>query len=300
MHGRRFDYAILALGVAVVSTAALLIREAAAPALVIAAYRLCFASAPLLLFAAARKRPLASTRAKAALTALAGVLLALHFVFWVSSVQQTSVATSVFLVTAAPLFVAVASGPLLGERTPPRAWLGIAIAAAGAAIMVGDDLGAGGDTLRGDLFAVLGALFAAAYFLVTRRVQTNESNWLSYVTLAYSVAAVVLVFGVAASGDGFFGYSGRTYLFFVLLALGPQLVGHTAVNRSLGYLPAVAVSIAVLGEPVGATLLAWAFLDEAPSALELAGGACLLCGVFFGLGGARDETNVAPLADATL
>ena len=150
---RRFDFAVLALGVIVVSTAALLIREAEAPALVIAAYRLSFASLPLLAIAAVRRRPLVASRQELPLTLLAGVLLALHFVFWVASVKQTSVATSVFLVTASPLFVAVASGPLLGEPASRRAWLGIAIAASGAAVMIGDDLGAGGDTLLGDVYA---------------------------------------------------------------------------------------------------------------------------------------------------
>ena len=191
-----------------------------------------------------------------------------------------------FLVTAAPLFVALASRWFLGEPVSSRAWLAIAIAAIGAALMVGDDLGAGGDTLRGDLFAVLGGLLAAAYLLVGRRLRAGEGDWLGYVTLAYSVAAVIVIASVVIAGEDFFGYPERTYLFFLMLALGPQLIGHTAINRSLAFLPAIAVSIAVLGEPIGATLLAWIILDEPPRVLELAGGACLLTGVLVGLSSA--------------
>ncbi|MPZ48250.1 MAG: EamA family transporter [Dehalococcoidia bacterium] len=292
MQAQRFDYVVLAIGVAAVSTAAVLIREAAAPALVIAAYRLMFASAPLLVIAGVRRargRRLESAPGQTRrllLEALAGVFLALHFGFWIASVQQTSIVTSVVLVTAQPLFVALASGPLLGEKPAGTTWLGIGLAVAGAAVMVGEDIGSGRDTLLGDLYAILGAVFASAYFLTGRRLRSTGEGWLSYVTLAYSMSAVVLIGLVVASGDSFGGYSLRTYGFLVLLALVPQLIGHTALNRSLGYLPAVSVTIAVLGEPVGATLLGALLLDEAPTAVELAGALLVLGGVYAGLRGA--------------
>jgi drug/metabolite transporter (DMT)-like permease len=285
---RAFDLIVLALGVCAVSTAAVLIREADAPALVIAAYRLCLASLPLLLFAGAtgRLRQISSRR-RLALTALAGVFLALHFGFWIASVKQTSVVTSVVLVTAQPLFVAVASGPLLGERVSSATWSGIALAAGGASVMVAEDIGRGQETLLGDLYAILGAVFASGYFLIGRGLRAGGQSWLSYVTVAYSVSAVSLAGAAAVSGESFFGYSDRTYAFLVLLALVPQLIGHTALNRSLGYLPAVAVTVAVLGEPVGATLLAAIFLDERPGAIEVAGALLVLAGVYAGLRGLR-------------
>ena len=283
MQVRGLDYSILALGVVAVSTAALLIREADAPALVIASYRLGLASLPLLGLSVIRREAPSFGGRTITLAALAGVFLALHFTFWIESVKQTSIVTSVVLVTLQPLFVAVAGGPLLGERPASGAWLGILVAAAGASIMVADDLGAGSDTLLGDLFALLGAVFAAAYFLVGRRLRTSGQSWLAYVTTAYSVSALVLIALTLAAGDGFAGYSQRTYVFLLLLALVPQLIGHTALNRSLGYLPAVSVTIAVLGEPIGATILAALLLDETPSALEIAGGLLILGGVYLGL-----------------
>jgi drug/metabolite transporter (DMT)-like permease len=224
---------------------------------------------------------------------LAGIFLALHFAFWIASVKQTSIVTSVVLVTAQPLFVALASGPLLGERPTSMTWLGIALAAGGAAVMVGEDIGEDSDTLLGDLYAILGAVFAAGYFLVGRSLRAGGESWLSYVTFVYSVSAVILIAFAAASGEAFTGYSTRTYAFLVFLALVPQLIGHTALNRSLGYMPAIAVTIAVLGEPVGATILGVIVLSEEPTPVEIAGALLVLGGVYVGLrGSARAGTAV--------
>ena len=290
MQAKPVDYAILGLGVGAVSTAAIFIREAEAPALVIAAYRLGLASIPLLATSFVRRQSvLASTTPRTLLNMLSGMFLALHFAFWIASVQQTSIVTSVVLVTAQPLFVALLSGPLLGERTGRGAWLGIALASIGAAVMVADDISSGTDTLVGDLYAILGAVFASAYFLVGRSLRTTGQDWLSYVTLAYSTAAVVLIAAAALAGNDFTGYGLRTYAFFLVLAIVPQLIGHTALNRSLGYMPAVAVTIAVLGEPVGATILSIVLLDELPSALELAGAVLVLTGVYAGLRGSFES-----------
>jgi drug/metabolite transporter (DMT)-like permease len=212
-------------------------------------------------------------------------------------VQQTSIITSVVLVTAQPLFVAVASGPLLGERVRPATWAGLAAGAAGALLMVADDVGTGTEALRGDLFAVLGAGFAAAYILSGRHLRAGGAGWLPYVTGVYAVAAVLLVTTAAVAGHTFGGYSARTYLFMVLLALVPQLIGHTAINRSLGFMPATTVAMAILGEPVGATLLGVVFLGETPGALQLVGAAFVLAGVWLGVRGAPE--GVPPRARGT-
>jgi drug/metabolite transporter (DMT)-like permease len=295
MQGRPFDLGVLALGICAVSTAAIFIREADAPSLVIAAYRLGLASLPLLLIAAARRQLRFSNRTHLALCALAGACMAAHFGFWIASLKTTSVITSVALVASQPLFVAVLSGPLLREPPSRGIWLGLALATAGALVMVAEDFGEGRETLKGDLFAVLGAMFAAAYILTGRFVRTGGAGWSSYVTVAYSVAAVLLVLGVLVDGSSFTGYSTRTYVFFLLLALVPQLIGHTVLNRSLGYLPAVTVAIAILGEPVGATVLAALFLGEDPSAVEVAGGFLLLAGVYLGVRASVDTPREVPV-----
>ena len=294
MRRRGSDFAVLVLGVAAVSTAAVLIRKAEAPALVIAAYRLGLASLPLLLIAGLRRRPvLPSQSTLLALTLLSGVFLALHFGFWVASVKQTSIVTSVVLVTTTPLFVGLSGGPLLGEWPGRSIWIALGIAALGSALMVSEDLNAGGDTLTGDLFALLGALFAAGYLMAGRRVLGSGAGWLQYITITYTTAAVILLAAVVIAGETLGGYSDRTYAFVVAMALVPQLIGHTAFNRSLAFLPAIVVSLAVLGEPVGATILASIFLNEDPTLLQLVGGLVVLAGVAVGV---RGDVRTAPIA----
>jgi drug/metabolite transporter (DMT)-like permease len=291
---RAYDYAVLAIGIVAVSTAAILIREAQAPSLVIAAYRLVLASVPMLAFTAYRHESLLPRRGeRAALTLVAGLALALHFAFWVESVKQTSIVTSVVLVCTAPLFVALASGPLLGERPSRAVWYGIAVTVLGTLVMVGEDFGEGSDTLRGDLYALLGAMFAAVFLLVGRRLLATEGRWLPYSTATYTTAAVALAVAVAISGKPVTGFSDETYLYLVLLALVPQVVGHSAVNRSLGYLPAFAVALAVQGEPVGSTVLAAALLGEIPTTLELTGGVLVLVGLYVGLRPSRERITAA-------
>jgi drug/metabolite transporter (DMT)-like permease len=295
MNARGFDLLVLGVGVAAVSTAAVLIREADAPAIVIAAYRLGLASLPLLLLAGLRRgRTLTSSRDVLALMALSGVFLALHFGFWVASVKQTSILTSVVLVTTTPLFVGIVGGPLLGERPGRTIWLAMAVAALGTLLMVSEDFDAGGDTLTGDLLALLGAVFAAGYIMAGRRVLGAGSDWLSYITVTYSTAAVLLLCAAVLSGKPLTGFSSSTYALLLALAVVPQLVGHTAVNRSLGRLPAIVVSLAILGEPVGATILAAIFLGEEPTLTQLAGGLVVLTGVALGVRG--DVSSVPVLA----
>lgn len=286
MDKRGFDISILALGVAAVSTAAVMIREADAPSIVIAAARLALASPPLLLLAGLRRDAvLPRNRTLLALTVLSGVCLAAHFGLWVASVKQTSIVTSVVLVTTTPLFVGLLGGPLLGERPGRMIWLAIAVSALGTALLVSEDFDAGGDTLTGDVFALLGAFFAAAYIMAGRRVLGAANAWLPYVTASYSIAAVLLLAAVLVAGEPLGGYSGKTYALLVGLAVVPQLIGHTSVNRSLGHLPAIVVSVAVLGEPVLATILAAIFLGEDPTPLQLAGGLVVLTGVALGVRG---------------
>jgi len=282
LSGKRFDYLTLAVGVVAVSWAAVLIREADAPALVIAAYRLGLAALPAgaLALATGRRRP--AEGGSWAWPVLAGAFLALHFAFWIASLQKTSVVTSVVLVTTNPLFVGLASPFLLRERVPAATWAGIAVASLGAATMAAEDFGEGADTVVGDVYALLGAVFGAAYLMVGRRARPQMS-WLRYIGAVYPVAAVLLLASVLVAREPLTGYSARTFLMFALLALVPQLIGHSAINWALGYIPAALVAVAILGEPVGATALAALVLDETPSGVEMAGALLVLAGVYVAL-----------------
>lgn len=271
----------MGVGVVAISFASILIRLASAPASVIAAYRMVLATLVLLPLLALRGgRDLTSIgRQDAPACLLAGAFLGLHFALWTSSLQQTSVASSVVLVTTNPLFVGVASALLLHERPGRPLITAIALSASGAALIGLHDLGAPAGSLRGDLLALLGALMASGYLLVGRRVRPRLPL-LSYITLVYGTAALLLLLLVLALGHPLFTYPRRDYLLFLLLALGPQLVGHSMFNWALRYFPATTVALAILGEPVGSSLLALVLLGEGLGALKVLGGGLVLGGIF--------------------
>jgi drug/metabolite transporter (DMT)-like permease len=281
-RGRSYAYPVLAIGVVAVSCAAVLIREADAPALVIGAYRLGLAAVPVGALALGTGRHRAFEGGLWVWPVLAGTFLALHFGFWIASLQQTSVITSVVLVTTNPLFVGLASPFVLREPVPGATWAGIGIATAGAAFMAGEDVGEGLGTLVGDLYALLGALFGAGYLVIGRLARPRVS-WVGYVGTVYPVAAVLLVASVLVAREPFTGYSTKTFVMFGLLALVPQLIGHSSINWSLAYVPAALVAVAILGEPVGATVLAAIILEETPTGFEVAGALLVMAGVYVAL-----------------
>ncbi len=275
------QYLVLGAGVVSVSFAAIFIRLAEAPPLVIAAYRLGIASLIVIPVALARSgdelRRL--TRGQIGLAALSGVFLAVHFVFWITSLSFTSVATSVVLVTANPIFVAVASYLFFKEKLGRRTVIGIVISLTGTVIIGYGNWQLGPSPLWGSLMALLGALMVAGYMLIGRRLRRNISL-LSYISLSYGCAAVILLLAVFIFGYDLTGYSGNTYLMMALLAVVPQVIGHSSLNWALRFVPATLVTIAVLGEPVGATILSTLILDEAPSLIEIGGGGLILLGIY--------------------
>jgi len=210
---------------------------------------------------------------------LSGVLLALHFVLWIASLSYTTVASSVVLVTANPVFVALASHFLFREKLSRQVIIGIAVCLAGAALIGYGDWTLGLKALFGDLLALLGAIAVAGYYLIGRRLR-QTTDTLSYASIVYSSAALVLLLSALALRYPLLGYSSTTYVMLVLLALIPQTVGHLSLNWSLRFVSATLVAIAVLGEPVGATVLALAILHEVPTLTQVLGGILILSGIF--------------------
>ncbi|HYV43447.1 MAG TPA: DMT family transporter [Myxococcaceae bacterium] len=268
-------------GVVCVSFAAIFIRAAGAPALSTAAWRLIVAGAPLgagaLLLRREEMRAL--TGKQWAMALAAGVALALHFGTWIASLELTTVASSVALVTTQPVWVAILSRIFLRERIGARLAGGIAFALTGATLIGGADLRLAGTALPGDALALAGAVFAAAYFVLGRGARARLSL-LAYVGLVYPAAAVALVVAAKIGGQPLSGFSAKTWLFLALLGLVPQLCGHSLLNWALRYLPAPRVSLAILGEPVMATLLAMALLGETPGPLTVLGAAITLSGIY--------------------
>ena len=275
------QYLVLALGVISVSFAAVFIRLADAPPLVVAAYRLCLAS--LILAPVAWMRSRQELRRlvwrDVILAVASGAFLALHFALWIASLSYTSVATSVVLVTVTPIFVAIASYLLFRERLTRQVIAGIVVCLAGAVLIGYGNWQIGSESLFGGVLALLGALAVAGYLLIGRKLR-QDISLLSYSFLVYGSAAVMLLVAVLVRGYPIFDYSGNTYLMLVLLAVVPQLMGHMSLVWALRFVSATLVTIAVLGEPVGATILAFFILDEAPTWSEIVGGVLILAGIF--------------------
>jgi drug/metabolite transporter (DMT)-like permease len=274
------------IGVAAVSTASIFVRyaqSAGAPSLAIAALRLTMASLVLLPFALTRcrdeYRQLSMHDVGAAI--LSGAFLGGHFATWISSLAYTSVVSSVALVSLSPLFIALAGVLVLKEKLTRRLMLGMVIAIAGGILIgVADSAGAspGSNPALGNALAVAAALCMAPYMIVGRALR-HKLSLLAYVTLVYGAAAVVLLLMCLVTGTSLIFTDPMAYVWIALLALLPQLVGHTSFNWSVRRLPAAYATIPVLGEPVGSTLLAITLLGETVKPLTLIGAAVAVAGI---------------------
>ena len=276
--------AALATAVVAVSVGAILVKLSEAPSSVAAFYRVLFTTLPLLPVALWRNRgEFARIRRRdLAFAALAGVALALHFAAWFESLEWTSVAASVTLVQAQPVFVALGAWVLLRERVTRRMVVGIAIAVSGMITMsVGDLLGGvlvGPRPLYGNGLALFGAVTAAGYVLAGRSLRQRISI-VPYAVVVYGVCTVTLFLLVVAEGHPLAGYPPREWALFAGLALGPGLFGHTVLNWALAHVESSVASVSLLGEPVGATVLAFLLLAEVPTPVTLAGGVVVLAGI---------------------
>jgi len=271
----------IALGVIAVSFGAILVRFAGeAPPLAIASWRLGLAVLFILPMAVLRGRRLG--RRDLLLAVGSGGALAVHFVLWISSLNYTSVASSVLFVTTHPIFVGIGSHFLLKERISRYLAGGIGLAIAGGFLLGWGDFKIGGTALYGDLLAIGGGLAAAVYFLIGRRVR-QRASLLDYVLVAYGTAAGIVLLSCGVTRTGLTGFSDFTYLYLGLLAIGPQLIGHTTFNWALKHLPAAKVSLVILAEPVGASFLALLFFAEVPGWLNGIGAAIILIGIYLSL-----------------
>lgn len=287
----------LITAIAAVSTSSVFIRfaQADAPSLVIAALRLVCAT--LLL------TPLAWTRYREELKSLtpkelllggvSGLFLAVHFATWISSLEYTSVASSVVFVSTGPLWVALLSPILLNESLTRAAILGLIIAIMGGTLIGISDACVWNNGFRcpdfsqvlqgramwGNFLALVGAWTVSGYLIIGRKLRTKMSL-ISYIFLVYGMSAVALIVIMLFAGQSPFGYPARTYGWIFLLAAFPQLIGHSTYNWVLRYIPATLVAIITLVEPIGSAVLAYFVLHEVPTNGVLLGGVLILIGIF--------------------
>ena len=288
MLSRPLPFLVLGVGVAVVSFAAILIRFAqadGASSLAIAAVRLTVAAAVLTPFAWLRagREILHLGSRRFALCMLSGLLLAVHFWAWITSLEHTSVASSTALVTTNPLWVALVSTFVLRERPGTAGLAGMVLTLAGSILVFAAD--ASRASLTGDVpnlgnaLALVGAISASGYLLIGRAMRLHISLP-AYVWLAYSAAAVILAAAAVGTGKALASLPWSAWAFMIALGLGPQLIGHTSFNWALRRLTATFVAVAILGEPIGAAILAWLFFGEGFTPAQLIGFILLLAGIF--------------------
>jgi len=280
---------VLALALVGISFAGPLVRLSHANPLAIAIWRIGFSLIiiALALVASGSWRQWRRLNRSGVLVAVgAGAMLALHFWAWNSSIDMTTVAASVVLVNMQPALVALLSAVWLREPPSYRQWIGIAIAMVGAGIVALPDVAgpAGADARRaliGDVLALAGAVAAACYFVAGRRLRSTLDIW-PYVGLVYGTSFVVLIGLAALAHAPVVHQPPRELAIFAALAIGPMLFGHTGLNWALRYLPAYVVNLTLLGEPVGATVLAAVLpgIREVPSTATFLGGALILAGIY--------------------
>ncbi len=284
---------VLVAVVIAISLSAIFARLADAPGGVLALWRMVFAT---LLIAPAGLRGLRRappSRAALVPALAAGLLLAVHFATWLSSLAYTTVAASVTLVTTVPLWVALFAW--LGGTRPTRgALVGLGLALAGGAAIGFGDLHGGSAPLLGDALALMGAWSVAGYFLLGRKAQRAGLSTSAYAGLAYATAAVALVPLPWLLGAPYFDWPAASWAWIVAMAAVPQLVGHGGLNWANRHLDPTLVATVTLLEPIGAGLLAWALFAEVPGVGVLLGAPVLLGGVALVIRHRRRVPTAAP------
>ncbi|KUK10877.1 MAG: hypothetical protein XD50_0889 [Clostridia bacterium 41_269] len=285
-------YAALVIAVIGISFGSIFAKFSDAPSLIIATYRNVLATFILLPFAFTtfRKELMAVSKRDFFAASAAGIFLAFHFAAWIKSLEYTTVASSTVLVTLQPIFVVLGSVLVLKEKVGKKALAAGSLALVGSIIIGAGDFSVGGSALWGDFLALSGAFFIAVYVLIGRSLRQRLSL-VAYTFVVYGFCSLFLLLMNLIVGAKLYPYSLYNWLLFLGMALIPTTIGHTLLNWALKYLPAPTVSVSVLGEPVGASILAAVLLGEYPAAAQLLGGALILTGVYFFMKFSREERN---------
>ena len=279
---RRVALAAVGLAVAAASTSAILIRAGDAPEAVMSLYRVVFTTLLLLPLARGAGGALAGVSRRDLLAAgAAGLALAAHFGTWFESVDRTTIAASTTLVQTQPIFVAAGAWLVLDERVTRRVVGGIALAVAGVATMSTEGLlgiATAPEPLLGNGLALAGAVAGAGYVLAGRSIRQRVAV-VPYVLVVYSVAAAGLLAAALVRGTPLLGYPAHEWALILGMAVGPGLLGHTLINWALEHVESSVVSVSLVAEPVGSTVLAALLFGEVPGALTLAGGVVVIAGI---------------------
>ena len=264
-----------------VSTASILIKMSSAPPLSIASYRMLFSTmilSPYFFYTGGPSKIRKLGLRGSLMLIIIGLILAVHFASWITSLNLTSVASSVIFVHIDPIFVALISHFFLGERVSVKTVIGIILGMIGATLIAIGDAGLGELNLYGDMLALIGGIMLGLYILGGRNLR-QKLDLTTYVTPVYFTSAITLLAASVLTRTQITGFSTREYVLFIIIAIVPMIFGHTVYNWALRYVEAPVVSLSLLGEPVGASILAYIFLDETPTLMVIIGGALTLLGI---------------------
>ncbi|MFC4619603.1 DMT family transporter [Camelliibacillus cellulosilyticus] len=263
-----------------ISTSAIWVRLSSAPAAVIAFYRLFFTILLMTPFLYQHVKAFRAIKLKNLLwCAFAGVSLAFHFILWFVSLEYTSVASSVVLVTLQPLFAFAGSLLLFKEKLHFGALVGAGSAIFGSFLISWGDFGVSRAALFGDLLALAACLMITVYLMVGQSVR-RDMNLFTYTYLVYAFATVTLFIYVLCSREPFVPYPAQDWIMFMLLAVFPTLLGHSIFNWSVKWVGVNTLSMSILGEPVGAAILAYFLFHEALHPMQIIGSLIILSGIF--------------------
>ena len=271
-------YLAIFLYVLCMSTSSIIIRYCTAPALIISLYRVIFTTGIAGVLGSTAPAGIKELSRRDFFFIIgSGVFLALHLGFWITSLSYTSISSSVLFTNLQVIFVLIFSSLLLKEKVNRWVTGGILTALLGSLLIVQGDLQSG--KFMGDMLALLSGLFVAVYFIIGRNVRARVDVW-TYTSLAAGAAALVLLVGCKAAGISLTGYPRLDWLLFLVQAVGPGIVGHASLNWALKYVKAPIVSVSVLGESVGASLLAFLIFHEALAWYQMIGGLFILTGIY--------------------
>jgi drug/metabolite transporter (DMT)-like permease len=275
------------MGVTCISFGAIFARYADAPALVKSAYRIGMSALIVVPYAVLfhRREYAALTRRDVGLNVLSGLFLAVHFATWITSLDYTSVASSVILVETIPIWIALFNVAFRVSRPSRVMWTSVALSVIGAGIVGFGDVSFDRRALLGDALAVAGGIAAAAYIVCGKEAR-KKLSLPAYVGLCYGTAAAALWAVVLAVGYKLAGYSAVTWGAFAGSAVMSQVLGHSSYNWALGYFSSGFVGIMLLGEPIGSAILAYFLFGEVPTPMKFVGFALLLTAIVLA---ARDE-----------
>ncbi|MGE7114616.1 DMT family transporter [Lysinibacillus sp. NPDC047702] len=273
-------YIPIFIGVISVSLSAIFVKLANAEAGIIAFYRMLFSvliMAPLFFWRYTKELQQLSRR-DWLFSSIAGIFLAFHFILWFESLNYTSVASSTVLVTLQPLFAFVGTYFFFKEKITMKTIFAGAIAIVGSVLISWGDFKLSGTAFYGDMLALIACVLVTAYFLFGQDVRKRLSL-VTYTMLVYVVSTITLFIYVLIKGESFGPYPVMDWVWFILLAIVPNLFGHTLFNWSIKYVSTNVVSVAILFEPIGAALLALLIFKEYLIVTQLIGGLIVIMGI---------------------